>query len=153
MASAIKRGIGNLTDAKLIVSWINVTQNDENRRVSDQVRRSKVFRSPTEGHHTMHFSGLRSPHDIDSTTKLQPSHALNSAGPSTANLPPRELPDIHVSLPHLNTRPHSRASEELSPYNALPEFKKEGTDWFALFNPKAKRNLDINLVHSFTHPR
>jgi len=37
MASAIERGIGNLKDVKLIVFWINVIQNDENQRVSDQV--------------------------------------------------------------------------------------------------------------------
>jgi len=32
-----------------------------------------------------------------------------------------------------------------------PEFKKEGGDWFATFNPKAKRVLDVSLVHTLVH--
>jgi len=29
--------------------------------------------------------------------------------------------------------------------------KKEGSDWFAIFNPKVKRQLDVNLVHNLMH--
>ncbi|EAU89102.2 TUPA [Coprinopsis cinerea okayama7 len=37
-------------------------------------------------------------------------------------------------------------------YNTVPpEYRKDGPDWFAAFNPKIKRTLDINLVHSFQH--
>ncbi|KAF8218728.1 WD40 repeat-like protein [Tricholoma matsutake] len=96
--------------------------------------------------------GARSPLDIDHTTKLQAPHSFNAAGPSTITLPPRlgELSDYHGVLPSLSARPQSQASEES---NGLPEFRKvEGSDWFALYNPKAKKNLEINLVHSFTHP-
>jgi general transcriptional corepressor TUP1 len=99
--------------------------------------------------------GIRSPRDGDMTTKLQPLHSLN-IGPSAITLPPRlgELSDYQGPLPPLNIRPQSRASGELSPHNALLEFRKvEGSDWFALHNPKAKKSLDINLMHSFTHPR
>jgi len=34
-----------------------------------------------------------------------------------------------------------------------PELKKEGGDWFAIFNPNAKRALDVNLVHTLHHER
>jgi len=34
-----------------------------------------------------------------------------------------------------------------------PEYKKEGSDWFALFNPGTKRVLDVSLVHTLTHER
>jgi len=34
-----------------------------------------------------------------------------------------------------------------------PEFEKEGSDWFATFNPKAKRVLGISLVHTLAHDR
>ena len=34
-----------------------------------------------------------------------------------------------------------------------PEFKKEGEDWFATFNPKAKRVLDVSLVYTLPHNR
>jgi glucose repression regulatory protein TUP1 len=42
-------------------------------------------------------------------------------------------------------------ADEFSFHNVPPEFKREGSDWFAAFNPKIKRQLDINLVHSFAH--
>jgi glucose repression regulatory protein TUP1 len=32
-----------------------------------------------------------------------------------------------------------------------PEFKKVGSDWFALWNPELKRQLDVNLVHTLHH--
>ncbi|WFD32340.1 general transcription repressor [Malassezia sp. CBS 17886] len=31
------------------------------------------------------------------------------------------------------------------------EIKKEGSDWVAIYNPKVKPALDVNLVHTFTH--
>jgi len=31
--------------------------------------------------------------------------------------------------------------------------KIEGSDWFAVFNPKVKRVLNINLVHTLYHER
>ncbi|KAJ7119053.1 WD40-repeat-containing domain protein, partial [Mycena epipterygia] len=32
-----------------------------------------------------------------------------------------------------------------------PKLKKEGSDWFVVYNPKLKRTLDINLMHTFVH--
>ena len=38
--------------------------------------------------------------------------------------------------------------------STLPrEFKKEDGDWFAIFNPQAKRVLDVSLVHTIDHDR
>jgi len=37
--------------------------------------------------------------------------------------------------------------------NIPPELKKEGSDWFAIFNPKVKRVLDVSLVHTLMHER
>ena len=38
--------------------------------------------------------------------------------------------------------------------STLPqEFKKEDGDWFATFNPKVKRVLDVDLVHTLPHDR
>jgi glucose repression regulatory protein TUP1 len=34
-----------------------------------------------------------------------------------------------------------------------PELKKDASDWFAVFNSKVKRVLDVNLVHTLTHER
>ncbi|KAF1915721.1 transcriptional repressor rco-1 [Ampelomyces quisqualis] len=34
----------------------------------------------------------------------------------------------------------------------LPEnLKKEGSDWFAIFNPRARRVLDVDLIHNLPH--
>lgn len=42
--------------------------------------------------------------------------------------------------------------DDLDIHSPPPEFK-EGSDWFALFNPKMKRVLDVILVHTFVHER
>jgi glucose repression regulatory protein TUP1 len=43
--------------------------------------------------------------------------------------------------------------DDLDPHNVPPELKKEGSDWFAVFNPKVKRVLDVSLVHTLMHER
>lgn len=46
---------------------------------------------------------------------------------------------------------------DLEPQSLPPEMKKEGPDWFAVFNPNAaketKKKLDVNLVHTLSHER
>ena len=38
-------------------------------------------------------------------------------------------------------------------YETLPaQFKKEGDDWYAVFNPQVERFLDVELVHTIEHP-
>ena len=43
--------------------------------------------------------------------------------------------------------------DDLDPHNVPAELKKEGSDWFAIFNPKVKRVLDVSLVHTLMHER
>ena len=38
-------------------------------------------------------------------------------------------------------------------HSVPPEHKTEGTDWFAIFNPRATRQLEISLVHTLMHER
>jgi len=40
---------------------------------------------------------------------------------------------------------------DLNRFTLPREFKKEGSDWFATFNPKVKRVLDVSLVHTLAH--
>lgn len=40
---------------------------------------------------------------------------------------------------------------ELDPEEVPKDLKKEGSDWWAIFNPKVKRMLDVNLVHTLMH--
>jgi glucose repression regulatory protein TUP1 len=43
--------------------------------------------------------------------------------------------------------------DDLDIHSVPPDMKKEGSDWFAVFNPnpKVKRVLDVNLVHTLMH--
>ena len=41
--------------------------------------------------------------------------------------------------------------DDIDIHTISPEHKREGTDWFALFNQKVKRVLDVNLVHTLMH--
>jgi general transcriptional corepressor TUP1 len=43
--------------------------------------------------------------------------------------------------------------DDVDVLNVPPELKKEGSDWFAVFNPKVKRVLDVSLVHTLIHER
>ena len=72
----------------------------------------------------------------------------NANGPyqTTNSLPPVNDPASVGSLVPLNGFPDDP--------DAVPEhLKKHGSDWFALWNPKAKRVLDVSLVHTLSHER
>jgi glucose repression regulatory protein TUP1 len=43
--------------------------------------------------------------------------------------------------------------EGVDPNNVPADLKKEGSDWFAVWNPKVKRVLDVSLVHTLAHER
>lgn len=42
---------------------------------------------------------------------------------------------------------------DLDPETVPREFKKEGAEWFAVWNPRNKKNLDVSLVHTLVHER
>ncbi|TFK37981.1 WD40-repeat-containing domain protein [Crucibulum laeve] len=54
-------------------------------------------------------------------------------------------------LPPMNLGPKGGFVDDLSLQTVPPEYRKEGSDWFAVFNPKAKKVLDIGLKHTFSH--
>ena len=56
-------------------------------------------------------------------------------------------------LPIPGVLPPSTFPDDLDPFAVSPEFKKEGSDWFAVFNPKIKKTLGVNLVHTLMHER
>ncbi|KAG6907765.1 hypothetical protein DXG01_007478 [Tephrocybe rancida] len=90
-------------------------------------------------------------HDLEA---LPPPHALyhSAAGPSSLRTHGRSPSDYQVTLPPINTSPQAITfPDELSLTSVAPEFRKEGSDWFAVFNPRVKRTLDISLVHNLTH--
>ncbi|KAF5371744.1 hypothetical protein D9758_003601 [Tetrapyrgos nigripes] len=75
-----------------------------------------------------------------------------TAGPSSAVTSPMMDPHANPSgaLIPINT-PTGGFPEDLDLNSMPPEFKKEGSDWFAMFNPKVKRSLDVSLVHTLMH--
>ncbi len=70
--------------------------------------------------------------ESSSSTALVPASGSSVPGPSN---------NANAFLDHLNVA------------NVPPELKKVGSDWFAVFNPKAKRQLDVNLVYTWSHER
>ena len=40
---------------------------------------------------------------------------------------------------------------DLDPERLRPDQKREGQDWFAVFNPRVQRVLDVDLLHNLVH--
>jgi general transcriptional corepressor TUP1 len=72
-----------------------------------------------------------------SSSQPPPPPPLQTAGPLTPYPPP--------------DGPVRSFLDDIDPNNVPPELKKEGSDWFAIFNPNVKRSLDVNLVHTLMH--
>ncbi|KDQ58593.1 hypothetical protein JAAARDRAFT_155131 [Jaapia argillacea MUCL 33604] len=77
-----------------------------------------------------------------------PSAMVTTGGPS-GHLPYPS--SSSVSEPTAGPASNGFSFEDLDPLNIPPELKKEGSDWFAVFNPKVKRVLDVELIHTLTH--
>lgn len=77
-----------------------------------------------------------------------------AAGPSSSSAPALTEPSSHAgTLVPISGGSNGGFPDDLDPHNVPPELKKEGSDWFAIFNPKAKRVLDVSLVHTLMHER
>ncbi|KAL0262109.1 general transcription repressor [Diplodia seriata] len=66
----------------------------------------------------------------------------------------------HATVLRLHEPPNALAAStpnvgntlaELDPDHVDERFKREGGDWFAIFNPRVRRVLDVNLVHTLPH--
>ena len=111
--------------------------------------------------------------DIPSPGSIPKLPRLGNPSSSTS-LPPVLPPHPHLIVPH-RPPPTESGGTASAPMNAgqqvastsstgglpddrdihtLPaEYKQEGTDWFAISNPKQKRVMDVQLVHVFMHER
>jgi glucose repression regulatory protein TUP1 len=71
------------------------------------------------------------------------------------------MPPMQSSTPAVPGRPTPTPQpktpptmlSDLDPDTVPRELKKEGSDWFALWSPKVKKQLDVNLVHTLAHER
>ncbi|KAJ7623522.1 chromatin associated protein [Roridomyces roridus] len=95
------------------------------------------------------------------TKRLKDSALGPLMGPgSTPALPPLPLPQAQPAAarltptPRISTRPspmNDFLADAPDPANVPPQWKKEGSDWFVLYNPAIPRTLDVSLVHTFMH--
>ncbi|KAF8320380.1 WD40 repeat-like protein [Clavulina sp. PMI_390] len=82
----------------------------------------------------------------------------SNGGPPPSNLPPTS------SINSLNNGPNNANGNQqlvvvtsdnpladLEPDQVRPEHKKEGSDWWAIFNPRLPKVLDVNLSLTLTH--
>ncbi|KAL1719160.1 WD40-repeat-containing domain protein [Schizophyllum commune] len=77
---------------------------------------------------------------------------LPSAPPPAALPPPAGMeagPNAAAPPPPLSSGPSFL--DDLDPATLPPELKKDGSDWWAVFNPNTKRVLDVSLKHSLIH--
>ena len=62
------------------------------------------------------------------------------------------IPGSHVFLAAASNQSTPALHVDDIDWNAVPpEFKKEGSNWFTLSNPKTKRVLDVSLMHTLPH--
>jgi glucose repression regulatory protein TUP1 len=69
--------------------------------------------------------------------------------------PPAAVPAARLTpTPRLPPRPapvNDFLADTPDPSVVPPQWKKEGSDWFVLYNPAIPRTLDVSLVHTFLH--
>ncbi|TFK37985.1 WD40-repeat-containing domain protein [Crucibulum laeve] len=71
-----------------------------------------------------------------------------SAGPSSAI----DQPPLEGTLVPIGNPANGGAFPDDLDIHAVPaDLKREGSDWFAIFNPGVKRVLDVQLVHTLMH--
>ena len=110
----------------------------------------------------------------------QPPQPTASPGPRRGGRGPPgpATPQQHPAAPYPSSpqvhRPHSASAQdqsqlalqtlmpsdapnvgnslgELDPDRLPQHLRREGNDWFAVFNPRVQRVLDVDLVHTLTH--
>jgi len=74
-------------------------------------------------------------------------------GPSNPSTNPASSSQVLITSQQGTPGPPSALSfpDDVDIHSISPEHKREGVDWFALFNHKVKRVLDVNLVHTLMH--
>ncbi|KAJ7355665.1 chromatin associated protein [Mycena albidolilacea] len=94
--------------------------------------------------------------DVRDTKRIKESTLGPLMGPgSTPALPPPPPATARLTpTPRLPQRPppvNDFLADTPDPSVVPPQFKKEGSDWFVLYNPAIPRTLEVSLVHTFPH--
>ncbi|KAJ7056678.1 chromatin associated protein [Mycena amicta] len=91
---------------------------------------------------------------LDSSKRIKLDQPLIGPGssPSSRRAPTPIVPPPPPPPPPPHQQPFMNDFLNNLELAAVPsDFKKEGSDWFVMYNPKVKRTLDVSLVHTFIH--
>ncbi|QIW98783.1 hypothetical protein AMS68_004301 [Peltaster fructicola] len=85
----------------------------------------------------------------------QPPQQTASPGPARPTPPPNHLQHaMSTGITQYSQEEIDRIGNSLSDYDPdklPPYYKRSGEDWHAVFNPRAIRRLDVDLVHTLSH--
>lgn len=77
----------------------------------------------------------------------QQNHSIPYQDPRSPQVGrPSSPPQQQSQLPNVGNQ-----LADLDPDQLRPDQKREGLDWFAVFNPRIRRVLDVDLVHNLPH--
>ncbi|KAI9808521.1 MAG: transcriptional regulatory protein rco1 [Sarcosagium campestre] len=113
------------------------------------------------------FSGYQQAPSANGGYANQPPHTTASPGPKSRGArgppgpatpqqgPPSQYPPS-PQVPRPTPPPQYQTNvgnvlADLDPERLPAHQKKEGSDWFAVFNPRVPRVLDVDLVHTLVH--
>ncbi|KAG5352184.1 hypothetical protein C0989_003329 [Termitomyces sp. Mn162] len=140
--SAVAHQVGEVSSIRRSLYDLEVQQAKVRQHYEDELRRLRLelaalrHAAPPQG-----IPGFQPVPDADKRPKPERETSPHDV---EALYPPRPHPSDY-QLPPINT---SSFPDELT---VPPDFRKDGSDWFAVFNPRIKRSLDISLVHNLPH--
>ena len=92
--------------------------------------------------------GRGPPADYHNGPPPPPPSSMHKSPPSRNNyLPPEQTP----RPPSAVVRPKEEFPGDLDPSTVPAEYRKDGEDWFALYNPRVPQSLNVDLVYQFNH--
>ncbi|KAF9078681.1 WD40-repeat-containing domain protein [Rhodocollybia butyracea] len=79
-----------------------------------------------------------------------PAHPPGPSAAATSPMMDSHPPSNSGAVVPINT-PGGGFPDEVDLASLPPEYKREGTDWFIMYNPKVEKVFNINLVHTLMH--
>ncbi|KAG5728960.1 Transcriptional repressor rco-1 [Termitomyces sp. T112] len=142
LEAQVAHQVGEVSSIRRSLYDLEVQQAKVRQHYEDELRRLRLelaalrHAAPPQG-----IPGFQPVPDADKRPKPERETSPHDV---EALYPPRPHPSDY-QLPPINT---SSFPDELT---VPPDFRKDGSDWFAVFNPRIKRSLDISLVHNLPH--